>query len=442
MIRDSGQGLADGASPHSGERVHVRWQPFILAALVGCGTPPPAPIATVVAEQGRFVETITASGRVVAAVNVEIKAEASGQVSALPVGSGSLVKSGDLLVQLDPEDEQRTVARAEAGVLAAQARLEQARVQLDQEERGAALARRRADAQLASSQVRAIESATRAQRQRDLLAQRVATPETVDAAVSAEATALSDLVGARLAIEEADLRSRGVAVRRSEIALQDADLRSRELDLADARRRLSKTRITAPADGTVTKVLVEVGQIVSSGITTVGGGTQVAAVADLSRLAVQVDLPETDVGRVHPGQVALITCEAFPGRSFPGRVASLASEGTRDASGRQVTFAVQIRLDGNDLPLRPPMTVGVEITTVDAAAAITIPVEAVRRIKGRTEVILRSASAAAASGTRAILVGGTDGTRQQILEGLTAGESVELPTAGKVSWRDEMDFGL
>jgi HlyD family secretion protein len=420
--------------------VPMRWLLASVVLLAGCGDPPPTPVATATAEQGRFVETITASGRVVSAQSVEIKAEASGQVAAVPVGSGMAVRAGDLLVQLDPEDEQRTVARAEAAVAAGRARLEQSQVRLDQEERSVVLARARAAAQLDAAVVRAADSATRAARQRDLLRQGVTTSESADGAITSEAGARSDLAAARLAIDEALLRETDIALRRTEVAQAEADLRSRELDLDDARRRLAKTRITAPVDGTVTRVLVEVGQIVSSGITTVGGGTQVAAIADLSRLSVQVDLPESDVGRVHPGQRAVVTCEAFPGRRFSGTVASIASEGTRE--GRSVSFPVTIRLAGSDLPLRPPMTVGVEITTVDDPAAITVPVEAVRRVEGRTEVVLRSASAAASSGTRAVVVGGTDGRRQQILSGLDAGESVELPPAGKIRWRDEMDFGL
>ncbi|MFM2090092.1 MAG: hypothetical protein RLZZ127_581, partial [Planctomycetota bacterium] len=372
----------------------MRWILVPAALFAGCGAPPPPPEATTaVAERGRFVETITASGRVVSAQSVEIKAEASGQVAAVPVGSGMRVAAGDLLVQLDPEDEQRTVARAEAAVAAARARLDQARVRLDQETRSAALARARAAAQLAAAEVRAADSATRAARQRDLLRQGVTANEAADGAATSEVAARSDLAAARLAVDEAVLRDSDIALRRTEIAQAEADLRSRELDLDDARRRLAKTRITAPVDGTVTKVLVEVGQIVSSGITTVGGGTQVAALADLGRLSVQVDLPESDVGRVHPGQPAAVTSEAFPGRRFSGTVAAIASEGTRD--GRSVSFAVTIRLAGGDLPLRPAMTVGVEITTVDDPAALTVPIEAVRRIDGRTEVVLRSASAAA-----------------------------------------------
>ncbi len=429
-----------GASGMRMNAPRMRWLLASVVLVAGCGDPPPPPVATATAEQGRFIETITASGRVVSAQSVEIKAEASGQVAAVPAASGLPVRAGDLLVQLDPDDERRVVARAEAGVVAARARLDQARLRLDRETRATALAQERAAAELAAARARAAESATRAARQRDLLRQGVTTPESTDAAIAGEATAVAGLAGARLAIDEAALRGADIAVAQAELALAEADLRSRELDLDDARRRLAKTRITAPVDGTVTRVLVEVGQIVSSGITTIGGGTQVAALADLSRLSVQVDLPESDVGRVHPGQLTVVTCEAFPGRRFSGTVAAIASEGVRE--GRSVSFPVTIRLAGSDLPLRPPMTVGVEITTVDEAAAITIPVEAVRRIDGRTEVVLRSASAAASSGTRAVLVGGTDGRRQQILSGLDAGESVELPPAGKIRWRDEMDFGL
>src|SRR5262249_12618539 len=149
-------------------------------------------------------------------------------------------------------------------------------------------------------------------------------------------------------------------VRRQDIKLSEAQLRSDQVALANARQQLTYTKVTAPMDGVVAALNVQIGTIISSGITNVGGGTTILSLSDLSHIFVLASVDESEIGSVAIDQQAVITVDAFPGRRFRGKVVRIATRGVNVSN--VVTFEVKIEVLGeNKTLLKPEMTANVQI---------------------------------------------------------------------------------
>ena len=188
---------------------------------------------------------------------VEVKSKASGQIVRMSVETGSIVKRGDLLVQLDTRDVQNQYDQVLADVRAAQASLDVATAQR--------------------------------KRSNDLLAQRVVTAQENEIANLAYANAQAQVVRART-----------------------------NLDLA--KQRLEDARVSAPTDGTVIEKAVSLGQVIASATGSASGGTTLLKMADLSQVRVRALVNESDIGQVRAGLPATVTVDAYPDRPFRGTV--------------------------------------------------------------------------------------------------------------------------
>jgi HlyD family secretion protein len=188
---------------------------------------------------------------------VEVKSKASGVITRMPVETGSSVKPGDLLAQVDTRDVQNQYNQALADVRAAEARLEVSSAQ-----------KRRAD---------------------EMFRARVITAQEHEAATLDFANAQAQLVRMRAA-----------------------------LDLA--KQRLEDATVTAPVAGTVIEKLVSLGQVITSATGAFGGGTSLLKMADLNRVRVRALFNETDIGQVRPSQSATVVVDAYPDRRFGGLV--------------------------------------------------------------------------------------------------------------------------
>ena len=394
---------------------------------------------TATASLGPLVEVITATGKVVPRTRVDITCKASGTVIRVPVQPGSQVKKGDLLLELDPQAEARTHQRAQVAVASAKARLEQHRLTLAYETLSVQVAAKKAKAALTSATITAQGSNEQASRLAALLAKRLAAAEEMENAKREQAVAEANLVAATLELDILAAQERQLEIRRQDVTLAEASLQEEELNLVDAEQRLADTRVIAPLDGTVTEVSVEAGQIIASAISTVGAGTPVMRIVDLAKLQVQVRVPEGDIGRIQPGQKANVGTDAFPGKRFPGVVQRIAIQGNGD-QGQVTTFEVLVELEGNDLPLRPEMSAVVDLTTLDLTDALTVPCMAITRVNGRTTVKFKTSDGKTED--RAVVLGGSDGTLQQILSGLVKGDTVILPAKGSSRWRSDLHMEL
>lgn len=216
-----------------------------------------ASIQTVAIERRDIVVDAEATG-VVEPINViEVKSKASGQIEQMPVETGSRVKPGDLLVQVDTRDVRNQYNQALADLRAAQARLDVA------------------DAQR--------------KRSADLYRQQIITAQEQE-------TAQLDYANAQAQVTRADA----------------------SLDLA--RQRLEDATVRAPLSGTVIEKAVSTGQVITSATGAFGGGTLLLKMADLSQVRVRALVNETDIGNIQPGQQATVTVDAYPDRPFRGTV--------------------------------------------------------------------------------------------------------------------------
>lgn len=408
--------------------------PLLVGGLWWWARRPPGETAptTVTAERGTLTETVTVTGKAVAAREVGIKSKASGAVLRLHVEESDRVAAGALLLELDPEDERRSVRRAELAETAARARLEQARANLAVAEADLAAERRRAESALTAATAAATDAAERAGRSEALLAQGLVSAEEAARERSSAAAAADTLASAQQRVADLATRERALAVRRQDVALAENELESAIVALKDARQREEDTRITAPMAGIVAGIEVEPGQIVSSGISTVGGGTTVMTIVDGDRLEVVANVDESDLGKLRVGQAAEISATALPGRRWNATVRRLGVKG--EARNNTVDYPIRLALGADAAQsLRPEMTVRVAITTATATDAVLVPIGALTWRRDDAFAIRGDGSEVG------VVTGASDGEKVEIVRGLAAGDVLRLPPGGGRSrWRREM----
>jgi len=378
-------------------------------------------LATAKVEYGSIRLVVASTGRVVANLDVDIKCKASGEVCRLPFDVSDTVKKGDLILELDPVDEQRNLDRARVALSASQARLVQAQQNLLLAQRRLETDRRRAEAALESARARAKDTADKAERLAQLLAKKLASQEEYDTAATARVQAAADLATAEIRLKELEIDELALKVKEQDVVLAEAQVKADCIAVSDAEQRLRDTKVVAPMDGVVAARNVQIGQIVSSGISNVGGGTTVMTLSDLSHIFVLASVDETDIGKVAVGQRVIVTADAYPGRRFPGRVVRIATRGVNISN--VVTFEVKIEVLGEQRALlKPEMTANVEIVAAERKEALLVPAEAVTR-KGERYTV-EVVSEGGTPQVREVQVGITADDKTEIISGLTAGETI------------------
>lgn len=278
-----------------------------------------------------LVAQVTASGKIEPVRKVDISADISGRVVQVAVEEGQLVERGALLIRIDPSSFQAAVRRAEASVAQARSREAQARAQLAQSRS----ALQRAEQLSAGEQL--ISAA-------DLEQARTATN-----------VAESELQAARFGVTQA------------------------EAAVVEARDQLAKTTISAPMAGRVTRLNIDEGETAVLG-TMNNPGSLLLTIADLSSMQATVKVDETDVPGISVGDSASVRIDAFPGRTFPGRVSRIGNSSiqtpTGQASGSEqsVDYEVVITLDDPPANLRPDLSATAEIVTDQRSNALAVPI--------------------------------------------------------------------
>ncbi|RPI62401.1 MAG: HlyD family efflux transporter periplasmic adaptor subunit, partial [Planctomycetaceae bacterium] len=216
--------------------------------------------------------------------------------------------------------------------------------------------------------------------------------------------------------------------------------KGRDKDTESLLKILDSEPTSGPAPAPVWVVTarnIQIGQIVSSGITNTGGGTTVMTVSDLSQIFVLAAVDESDIGKVKVGQKVITTVDAFPGKVFPGRVVRIATKGVN--SSNVVTFEVKILVISPEQDLlKPEMTANVEIVCASKDSVVMVPSEAVVRKGGKSQVTVIDASGATTD--RPVEVGINDGTNVEITDGLSEGETVIVrKDNGDSKWKGGQD---
>jgi len=270
-------------------------------------------IMAVPVERRDIALTIEATGTVEPIDLVEVKSKASGQIVRMPVQVGSVVRRGDLLAQIDPRDVQNQYSQALAALQAAQARVDISLIQ-----------KKRSD---------------------DLFVGQVITADEHESATLDYANAQAALVKART-----------------------------DLDLA--RQRREDATVRAPIEGTVLDQAVSSGQVISSATSSASGGTTLLHMADLAKIRLRALVGETDIGNVQPGQTATVTVDAFPQRTFTGRVEKIEPQAVVQQS--VTMFPVLISIANESHLLLPGMNGEVSMLVDQREGVPAIPVDAVR----------------------------------------------------------------
>ena len=295
-----------------------------LATLAACGREAAPTYKTEQVTRGSLSEIVSATGEVSAVVSVSVGSQISGAISKLYVDFNSKVQKGQILAEIDPRLFEVARARAVAGLFAADADVEKARVALVDGQRSEA-------------------------RLGELFAKGLLARAEVDTAVSARE-------GAAAALRAAEARV----------------LQARA-DRDAAATNLSLCKIRSPIDGIVISRSIDVGQTVAASLQT---PTLFLIANDLSRMQVLANVDEADVGKVKEGMVARFTVDAFPGDVFEGRIREVRQAPT--AIQNVVTYAAVVEAPNPERKLRQGMTASVTVVTNHRKNAIRVANAALR----------------------------------------------------------------
>ena len=186
--------------------------------------------------------------------------------------------------------------------------------------------------------------------------------------------------------------------------------------------RPEEFQVRSPTEGTILEILVNAGEIITSGTATFGGGTVLMKLADLSRMIVKAKINEVNIPRVAVNQDVNIRLDALPGQEFKGRVTAIAAQGVKEEN--IVTYDVTIAIVDSDSALKPMLTANVDIVTKQLDDVLTIPLE-VLQVKHGDDVV-----EILANGTRKnqkVRVAFRTDTQAVITKGLQEHDQVVVP---------------
>lgn len=280
-----------------------------------------------------LVAVVTASGKIQPKRKVDVSADITGRITRLAVREGDYVEKGQFLIQIDPTVYEANLQRARAVVASAEAAAVQARANRDQARRS-------------------LDRARELQQQNPNLVSReqVELAQTQYEVAAAQATASQHQVAqGRAAVQEA----------------QD---------------QLSKSRLTAPMAGRVTRLAVEEGEVAVPGTFSRETGL-LLTVADLSVIQVMVQVDETDVVRLELGDSVEVSIDAFPDTTFVGRVSKISDSAIRTAASsvagardQAVDYEVEITLDNPPIDIRTDLSATARIVTDTRTQSLAIPI--------------------------------------------------------------------
>ncbi len=281
-------------------------------------------IATAQVTRGDVVDTVGATGTLEAVTTVQVGTQVSGTVQELYADFNAIVRKGQVIARLDPSLIQTQIEQQEANVARAQAEVERLRVSLD-------------DVRVKLTRARG----------------------------------LSD----RGLIPKTELEAAEVNVRSTE-----AQLRSAQAGITQARANLNQMRVNldhtvihAPIDGIVISRNVDVGQTVAASMQ---APTLYLLAADLTKMKVNANIDEADVGRIRPGQAVRFRVDAYPTDDFLGTVSQIRLQPV--IVQNVVTYATVIDVPNPALKLKPGMTANVTIEIARRADVVRVPTMALR----------------------------------------------------------------
>ncbi len=351
-----------------------------LGAWAGLKGERAAEYRTAALDRGNIESTISATGNLNAVITVQVGSQVSGNIKALFATFNSQVKKGQLVARIDPDMFQARVNQAQAnldaanaGVANARANLEKADAQISNAKAQLAIAK----ANLAKEKVNLGNSKINWGRQSKLFDQGListADRDTAQATYDAEVAAVdSSQAQVQAASDSVNAAQADRDVAQTQLLNAQAQVKQQKAALQQAQIDLDHTAIIAPVDGTVVSRQVDVGQTVAASLQ---APTLFQIAQDLTKMQVDTNVDEADVGRVQVGQQALFTVDAFPGRTFRGAVAEIRKAPINVQN--VVTYDVVIAVANPDLKLFPGMTANVRVLVDRRDDVLRVPNAALR----------------------------------------------------------------
>ncbi len=301
----------------------------------------------------RIVASITASGTVSALVTVQVGSQVSGRIQLLNADFNSHVKKGQIVAKIDPQLFQAAAEQANASFQSAKANVVKAESQ----------------ANLSEKQL----GRTKALREQGLASQ-----------------------------QDMDTSEANAATDKASVDVAKASLSQAHANLNTANVNLSYTTILSPIDGVVISRSVDVGQTVAASLS---APTLFTIAQDLSKMQVDTNVSEGDVGRLTQGMTANFTVDAYPGKTFKGVISDVRNAPTTVQN--VVTYDAVIKVDNDELKLKPGMTANVTIIHSQRDGVLSIPNAAIRFKPSNLEAPATPTPSGSASGGRSW--GGGDG---------------------------------
>jgi len=278
-----------------------------------------AQVRTATARREDVRTKVSASGTVVPLVSVNISPKTSGRVAAIYVKEGQRVRKGTLLAQIDDSNLRGQLVQAEGQLASAQANLQKALAGFRPEEVSQAAAAVE-DARAALAVARSNYEQDQALFQQGAISERILN----------NSRGQRDRAEAQLAQAEEILELRRRGTRREDIAVARAQVTIAQGTVQTIRTQIADLRLYAPIDGLISRIYADVGSIVSPVTPSSNFVSSISSsVMNLAGEAiVRVNVAESDISRIRVGQLVAISADAFPGRSFQGRVREVAPQST------------------------------------------------------------------------------------------------------------------
>jgi HlyD family secretion protein len=329
-----GAGVIPLIQPPAARRARRRWLAVLLLFIIAAGGAAIAWLGfsksgtvqyvTVPVTQGAVTRAVTATGTVNPELTIIVGSYVSGVIKELYCDYNTQVKKGQVCAKIDPRPYETVVSQAKANLdigkaqlLKDQATLDYAKINLERNER------------LAETH-----------------------------AVSQDA-----LDNARSEYKQAE----------AQIAFDQATIEQREAQLEAAQVNLDYTNITSPVDGTVVSRNVTMGQTVAASFQT---PTLFLIASDLKKMEVDTNVSESDIGGLKEGSPATFTVDAFPKRTFAGKVSQVRQ--SPQTVQNVVTFDVVVSVDNSDLALKPGLTAATRIVVNQRPDVLRVPSRALR----------------------------------------------------------------
>jgi len=285
------------------------------------------------------VETVSATGKIQPEIEVKISSEVSGEIIALNVKEGQVVKKGDLLVKINPDLYTSGYNRSVSNLSGTKAGLSQAEASFN-------------------------EAMANYDRSKILFEKGIISKSDWDKAVATFEVAKANKKTAFYNVQSASAT------------------------VNESKDNLGRTLIYAPADGTISMLNVELGERVLG--TQQMAGTEILRVANLNNMEVEVDVNENDIVKIKVGDLAKVEVDAYLKKQFKGIVTSISNSASTELTADQVTnFKVKVRilkdsyldlLEGKPdtySPFRPGMTATVDIITKTKSNVLAVPISSV-----------------------------------------------------------------